>query len=118
MQSTNESVLYRYERALDDVSDLGVVPRRFWKILYPLFRVEIEAEQWSATDFEPIEQLLETAIMRAELRSVEDLARFFALDQRLIENLINRLRAIGHIDLVQEPLTLTELGLHSLQGCS
>lgn len=59
--------------------------------------------------------MLITAIAQAELRSVEDLARFFALDKRLVENLINRLRAIGHIDLTSEPLNLTELGLYSLQ---
>ncbi|KAB8333550.1 hypothetical protein SD80_012820 [Scytonema tolypothrichoides VB-61278] len=111
----SERVLYRHERALDAVLDLGAKPRRFWKVLYPLYCVSIEAEQRPATDFEPIEELLETGIAHAHLRSVEELANFFALDHRLVSNLINRLKAIGHIDLNHEPLTITELGLSSLK---
>lgn len=115
-QSNPKYILYSYEQALDAVADLGVIPQRLWKVLYPLYRVEIETDQRSETNFNSIEKRLLTAIAQAELRSVEDLARFFALDQRLVKNLVNRLQAIGHIELAHAPLTITELGLDSLRN--
>ncbi len=111
-----ERLLYSPHKALDAVLALGAIPKRLFRIFYPLWRVRVEGRQRLATDFEELEWYMERGIHEGGLTSVATLAHFFGLEARFVERLVNFLRAIGHIVEGTGPLALTPLGRESLQA--
>jgi hypothetical protein len=91
-----ERLLYSPHKALDAVLALGAIPKRLFRIFYPLWRVRVEGRQRLATDFEELEWYMERGI-RGRVDLGGDLAHFFGLEARFVERLVNFLRAIGHI---------------------
>jgi hypothetical protein len=112
--ASKDGLLYNYRKALEGTLRLGALPLSFWRVLYPLRCVQVEGEQRQATDFHPIELLIERGIEQAGLSSLNELRAFFQLKLPFIEGLVNRLRAIGHIEQNGQRLALTALGRQSL----
>ena len=113
--SSTNRLLYSPYKALDDVLDLGAIPRRLFRVLYPVWRVQVEGRQRIATDFEELEWFIERGLHEVGLDSVEDLARFLGLEARFVRKLVDFLKGIGHIRGDEDHLALTELGLTSVQ---
>jgi hypothetical protein len=115
-ESTGDRLLYSPHRALDAVLDLGAIPQRLFRVFYPVWRVKVQGQQRIATDFEELEWFIERGLHEAGLTSVEGLARFFGLDARFVQKLVKFLRGIGHIEGDDAHLSLTQLGLTSMQA--
>ena len=111
----NNRILYSQDKAINLVAKAKAIPQRVWRILYPVFQIEVEGWQRPATDFEPIELLIEKGIRDAGLNNVAKLSHFFKLEPRFVEKLIHRLSAIGHINRRFRTLTLTDLAHDSLR---
>lgn len=114
VNSDNERLLYGHRKALNLALDEGAIPSRFWRIFYPLYRVEVEGWQRPHTDFEPIEILIEQAIEKGGFNSVIRLGHFFQLETGFVEGLVHHLQAIGHIEKAWRSLCLTDLAKDSL----
>jgi len=113
--SNAKYLLYSHYRALDVVQELGLIPVRLFRVLYPLWRVRLEGQKRIATEFDELEWYLERGLQEAEFRSARELATFFGMESALVQKLIGRARASGHLSGDDEHLSLTELGLASLQ---
>lgn len=112
--SNAKYLLYSHYRALDQVQELGFIPLRLFKVLYPLWRVRVDGRQRVATDFDEIEWYMERALQGAGLHSVEGLAAFFGLDQAFVQRLVHFARSIGHVSGDDTQLALTGLGIASI----
>jgi hypothetical protein len=110
-----DRLLYSHHKALDAVLDLGAVPERLFKVFYPIWRVRVKGRQRIPTDFEELEWYIERGLHEAGLNSVAGLAQFFGLETRFVRKLVSFLQGIGHIKGDEDRLTLTELGLESVQ---
>jgi hypothetical protein len=109
-------LLYNPHRALDTVVGMGAVPRRLFRVFYPLWRVQVEGLQRIATDFEELEWFIERGVYEAGLRSLQELAWFFGLEERFVRKLVGFLKAIYHIRGTENHLSLTKLGEDSLKA--
>jgi hypothetical protein len=114
--SRPNSLLYSHYRALDLAQELGFIPLRLFRVLYPLWRVQVEGRQRVATEFDELEWFLERGLLEAGLGSVAELAAFFGLEPDFMLRLVNGLRAIGHLSGDDAHLTLTDLGKTSVQA--
>lgn len=112
--SNPKYLLYSHYRALEQVQELGFIPLRLFRVLYPLWRVRVDGRQRVATEFDELEWFMERAIQGAGLRSVDGLAAFFGLDPAFVERMIHFLRTIGHVSGEDENLSITELGIASI----
>lgn len=108
-------LLYSHYKALDQVQELGFIPLRLFRVLYPLWRVRVDGQQRVAAEFDEMEWYLERGMLEAGFTSVTDLAVFFGLEPVFVQRLINSARGIGHISGDDAHLALTELGLASVQ---
>lgn len=107
-------LLYSHYRALDQVQELGFIPLRLFRVLYPLWRVRVDGRQRIATEFDEIEWFVERALQGTGLHSVSGLASFFGLDPAFMGRLVHFLRTIGHVRGGDDQLTLTDLGVASI----
>ena len=108
-------LLYSYYKALDQVQELGFIPLRLFRVLYPLWRVRVDGQQRIATDFDELEWHLERGLQEAGFSSVRELAAFFSLEPAFVQRLVNFSRGIGHIAGDDAHLSLTELGAASVK---
>ena len=113
--SNSKYLLYSHYKALDQVQEMGLIPLRLFRVLYPLWRVRIEGRQRITTEFDELEWYLERGLQEAGFSSVGELAAFFGLEQGFVQKSIGQARGIGHISGDDEHLSLTELGLASLK---
>ena len=113
--SSPKYLLYSHYRALDQVQELGFIPVRLFRVLYPLWRVRVEGRQRIATEFDELEWVLERGLQEAGLSSLPELAAFFGLDQAFVQRLVNFARGIGHLAGDDSHLSLTELGAASVR---
>jgi hypothetical protein len=91
------------------------VPRRIFALLLPVWRVEIRATVTEGQPYELIDRYLERGIAEAGLTTAAELARFFALDQTLVDRALRFLAAIGHLTDSGDRLGLTPLGEQSVR---
>lgn len=115
MSARTRLIPYPEERALEDAAYArGVVPTRIFAVLLPVWCVEVKATVTEGEPYELIDRYLERGIAAAGLDTVADLARFFALDEILVDRALRFLTAIGHVTDSGGRLTLTELGHRSV----
>lgn len=107
-------LLYSHYRALDQVQELGFIPLRLFRVLYPVWRVRVDGRQRISTDFDEIEWFVERALQGTGLHSVTGLAAFFGLDSAFVQRLVHFLRGIGHVRGPDDQLSLTDLGIASI----
>ncbi|GAB3577682.1 hypothetical protein GCM10027445_43750 [Amycolatopsis endophytica] len=102
------------ERALDDVAwGQGLRPSRIFSVLLPVWQVEVRATVTDGRPYHVIDRFLERGIAEGGLSSVPELARFFALDEPLVDRAVRFLARIGHVAVRDGGLVLTGLGLES-----
>jgi hypothetical protein len=116
VSSSPKYLLYSHYKALDQVQDLGLIPLRLFRVLYPLWRVRVEGRQRISMEFDELEWYVERGLHEAGFSSVGELAAFFGLEQNLVQRLVNQAREIGHLTGDDEHLSLTELGLASVEA--
>jgi len=107
-------LLYHYYTALDQVQELGLLPVRLFRVLYPLWRVRVEGRQRVAAELDELEWFIERGIHAGGLKSAHELAAFFGLETMLVQKLISQARKIGHITGEEGNLALTTLGQASV----
>jgi hypothetical protein len=109
-------IRYPEERALEHAAfALETTPTRIFRLLLPVYNVEIRATVTEAEPYALIDRYLEHGIAEGRLETVAQLAEFFALDESLVDRAVRFLRAIGHIGGSGDVLTLTELGYRSVR---
>jgi hypothetical protein len=113
--SSRKSLLYSYHKALDQVQELGFVPLRLFRVLYPVWRVQVDGRQRIATDFDELEWYMARGLEEADFHSVSELASFFGVEIDFVQHLINFLRGIGHVVGDDDHLSLTDLGKASIR---
>ena len=113
--SNPKYLLYSHYKALDQVQEMGLIPVRLFRVLYPLWRVRVEGRQRVATDFDELEWFIERGLHEAGLHSVAELCSFLGLEAAFVERLVGLARKIGHIAGEDGSLSLTPLGLDSVR---
>ena len=107
---------YPQQRVLEDAAfTRRTTPTRFFTLLLPVWCVTIQATVTSAEDYDLIDRFLERGIVEGGLTTTGELARFFALDEVLVDRALRSLVAIGHVTSSAGGWTLTSLGLRSTQ---
>ena len=108
-------LLYSHYKALDQVQEMGYIPVRLFRVLYPLWRVRVDGRQRIATEFDELEWYMERGLFDAGFSSLVELASFYGLEPVFVERLVDFLRGIGHIKGNYDNLSLTELGIASVR---
>ncbi|SDY45114.1 hypothetical protein SAMN05421504_105592 [Amycolatopsis xylanica] len=105
---------YPIERALEDVVfGRGLEPARACRLFLPVWQVEVKSTTTEGRPYELIDRYLERGIAEGALSTVADLARFFGLDEPVVDRAVRFLVAIEHLHVSDGRLTLTELGARS-----
>jgi hypothetical protein len=113
--SSPKYLLYSHYKALELVQELGYVPERLFRVLYPLWRVQVEGHQRVVTEFDELEWHLERGLLEGGFSTVSDLAGFFGLEAQFVQRMLGYARAIGHVRGDDGRLLLTELGAASVR---
>ncbi len=91
---------------------------RIFPLLLPMWGVEISATLREPQPYEVFDRYLSRAIAQAGLRDAPALAGFFGVEPALIERGLHFLTTIGHLQRVDDTLTVTDLGYRSIaDGC-
>lgn len=107
-------VIYPARRAVEHaVTVPGVVPRRLFGVLWPLWQVEITADVLEEQAYEVIDRFLVRAVAECGITTGEELSLFFGLDRSLVERCLHFLTVIGHMYVEQGHLRLSDLGARS-----
>ena len=102
-------------RVLEKVAVLpGVEPLRVFPLLLPMWTVGIKSVVRETQPYEIFDRFLSLAIGRAGVRDVAGLAGFFAVEPALVERTLRFLDAIGHLHRDGEILSLTAIGMSSI----
>lgn len=116
MKTGENLIRYIPERALEDaLYAQGVTPTRLFRILFPVWSVEIEADVIDGEPYALIDKYLERGIAEAGLTGRDALADFFGLDPVVVDRALRFLSAIGHLTGDDGALALTDLGVRSLR---
>lgn len=116
MKTAENLIRYIPERALEDaLYAQGVTPTRLFRILFPVWSVEIEADVIDGEPYALIDKYLERGIAEAGLTGRDALADFLGLDRVVVDRALRFLSAIGHLAGADGSLTLTDLGVRSLR---
>lgn len=113
---TTRTRLFSYPelRALEDAAFArATAPTHIFKLLLPIWCVTIAATVTDAEDYDLIDRYLERGIAEAGLTTTAELARFFALDEVLVDRALRALTAIGHVTCLNGQWALTALGHRS-----
>jgi hypothetical protein len=110
-----EKLLYSYQKALDEFLALGLIPQRLFRILYPIRIVDIFGRQRFSTNMEESQWFVERGIYEANLISTNDLTEYLGLDKDFVNKMLIFLRQINHLVDSDGKLSLTELGIRSVQ---
>lgn len=107
---------YPEQRVLEDAAFArAITPTRIFPLLFPVWCVTVSATVTEAEDYDLIDRYLERGIAEGRFTTTADLARFFALDEPLVDRALRALAAIGHVTWSNGVWTLTPLGLRSTQ---
>ncbi|PRX98025.1 hypothetical protein [Allonocardiopsis opalescens] len=113
---TRELIHYPAVRAIEDVAfRIGWTPVRVFRLLLPVWQVEVSATITDGRPYELIDRFLELGIHKAGLGTVDELADFLCLDRSLVDRALRVLGAIGHLDEQNGRLVLTGIGLRSVR---
>ncbi|KOV79282.1 hypothetical protein [Nocardia sp. NRRL S-836] len=105
---------YPEQRALEDAAFArATTPTRIFKLLFPIWCVTIAATVTDAEDYDLIDRYLERGIAEGGFTTAAELARFFALDEVLVDRALRALAAIGHVTCANGRWALTALGRRS-----
>lgn len=116
MKTGERLIKYPPERALEDaVYGHGLAPTRLFRVLLPIWSVEIQADVTEGEPYALIDRFLERGIAEAGLTGRGDLSRFFGLDPVVVDRALRFLSAIGHVAGEDGALALTDLGVRSLR---
>lgn len=113
--SRPEYLLYSHYKALDQVQEMGLIPVRLFRVLFPLWRVKVVGEHQVVTEFDELEWFLERGLMEAGICSLDELAGFFGLEPAFARRLLGFARAAGHIVGDDNHLALTDIGAASVR---
>ncbi len=113
--SSNKYLLYSHYKALDLVQEMGLLPVRVFRVLYPLWRVRVDGRQRATAEFDELEWFIERGIYEGGLRSASELADFLGLEAAFVQKLLQQAREIGHISGSDGQLSLTALGSDSVR---
>lgn len=108
-------LLYSHYKALDHVQELGFIPVRLFRVLYPLWRVRVEGRQRVTAEFDEMEWYIERGLIEAKFCTVSELASFFGLELAFVQRMVKSLREIGHVTGDDSHLALTDLGMDSVR---
>lgn len=113
--SSPKYLLYSHYKALDQVQELGFIPVRLFRVLYPVWRVRVDGRQRVVTDFDELEWYMERGLLDGGFGSVKELSAFFGLELAFVQRLVDLARRIGHITGDDDRLSLTSLGMDSVR---
>lgn len=116
--TTARTKLFSYpeQRVLEDAAFArGTTPTRIFALLFPVWCVTITSTVTEAEDYDLIDRYLERGIAEGGLATTADLARFYALDDVIVDRALRALAAIGHVTWSNGVWKLTQLGLRSTQ---
>ena len=113
---TTRTKLFPYpeQRVLEDAAFArGTTPTRIFALLFPVWCVTITSTVTEAEDYDLIDRYLERGIAEGGLVTTAGLARFYALDEVIVDRALRALAAIGHVTWSDGVWSLTPLGLRS-----
>ncbi len=113
--SSPKPLLYSHYKALDQVQELGFIPVRLFRVLYPLWRVRVSGQQRVTAEFDELEWYLERSVQETGYKSIAELAAFLGLEPAFVQRLVDLARQVGHLTGQDEHLMLTPLGLDSVR---
>jgi hypothetical protein len=115
MEEKQQKIIYHPDNAIQLASQLpNLIPVRLFSVLYPLWQIEIDAEQEWKRPYALIEQYIERGIYECQLQTAEEMAEFFGLSVDLIHKILSFLDTIQHVRQVDGRWELTERGIRSL----
>ncbi|MFC0038757.1 hypothetical protein [Actinomadura rayongensis] len=108
---------YPEQRALEDAAYArGATPTRIIPLLLPVWSVEVEATITDGQPYDLIDRYLERGIAEGGLDNAADLARFFSLDETLVDRALRVLVKLGHVTIASDGrVTLTDIGHRSVR---
>ncbi|MGH2506329.1 MAG: hypothetical protein ACRDHZ_02785 [Ktedonobacteraceae bacterium] len=93
-----------------------VVPVQQFKVLFPIWDVQIIGNQREGQDYGLLERFIERGIGQGGLRSAKDLTKFFQIPENMLEKMLTYLRNVRHLeDGPNDSLLLTPLGQDSIR---
>jgi hypothetical protein len=108
-------ILYDPRKAIEHIQTIpGLVPVRFFAVLFPLWYVEVTGKLEQSRPYELIEQYIERGIEEGQLHTTGTLADFFGLDSRLVEKVLVFLETTRHVTYTNGMWYLTDLGRRSV----
>lgn len=113
---TTRTKLFSYpeQRVLEDAAFArGTTPTRIFALLFPVWCVTVASTVTEAEDYDLIDRYLERGIAEGGLDTTAGLARFYALDEVIVDRALRALAAIGHVTWSDGIWSLTPLGLRS-----
>ncbi len=108
-------LIYPASRAVEHAVNLpGVVPLRFFPVLWPLWQVETSADVYDQQQFEVIDHFIVRAVEEGGIHDRDELVAFLRLPGGLVDRCLAFLRLIGHVTGPGTGIALTELGRTSV----
>ncbi|GCE51285.1 hypothetical protein EI42_03441 [Thermosporothrix hazakensis] len=106
---------YQIDRAIEHaLREMDGIPVRAFGLLYPLWMVEIAAQEDEKRPYALIERFLVRGLYEARLQTVEELVAFFGLSSALVLKILRFLETIQHVKQVEGGRwILTETGIQS-----
>ena len=96
--NVREIIRYPEARALEDAAyGKFTTPTRLFPLLLPVWCVEVSATVTTGEPYYLIDRFVERALVEGGLDSAVDLARFFSLDETLVDRVLRFLARIGHL---------------------
>lgn len=93
-----------------------VVPIQQFKVLFPIWEVQITGNQRESQDYGLLERFIERGIGQGGLHSAKDLEKFFKIPEHMLGKTLAYLRSVNHLaDGPNGTLHLTPLGQDSLR---
>jgi hypothetical protein len=96
---------------------LGGTPVRLWRMLLPVYEVEVRATVYESEPYDLIDRYVDAPVGRCGLGTVGELAGLLGLDEELTDRAVRFLSAIGHLgrDPATGRLVLSDLGQLSVR---
>lgn len=115
----NTKLLGPPTRSLERVlSRTDVTPTRLLRVMWPVQRVEVEAESVEYQSFDLIDRFVLRAVAECELSRKSDIAAFLGVSEALIAGACAFLTQIQHLTQIGDLITITVFGRRSLASGS
>jgi hypothetical protein len=115
--SVKRLIKYPEERAVEDAAfGRGLIPTRLCRMLLPVWRADVQATIFDSEPYDLIDRFLEAAIAKGGLRTEEEIAEFYGLDQAVVGSASRFLESIRHLSRGRGGgLELLDLGVQSVR---